>query len=155
MMYICKPMPKEATVNTDNNDLATKLQEADQTIALLERRVQQLQDKWSNDTNVLGNVLYTCLTSSGDQETLLDAIKECPYDNAQEIIEYHEAAPEGWLTRDYEVTVTFPVSVTLVVTAGSVDEAEEAAKIDIEHNGLDYYNMDYDLYDVYCEVAEA
>ena len=159
---------KEETTVTDNTDseyrnnvrdYKAESEAAEEVITLLRTRIEESeakwQKKWQDDTNVLASVLHYYVTTVGDKTILHDAIEQAPYDDVAGTLEYHDAVPEEWLTKDYEVTVTVPVSVTLVVTAANVDAAEEAALSEIESNGLDYYTLDYDLYDVYYNVEEA
>lgn len=62
------------------------------------------------------------------------------------VLDKHNIVPEHWFVHDYEVTVTVPVSITLTVEASNDDEAEEAALQNVEVNGLEAYDMSYEIY---------
>lgn len=49
--------------------------------------------------------------------------------------------------REYEVTLTYPVEITVTVEATDKDEAVEAAAEEVRDNGIDSYSMDYDYSD--------
>jgi hypothetical protein len=49
--------------------------------------------------------------------------------------------------REYEVTLTYPVEITVTVEATDEDEAVEAAAEEVRDNGIDSYAMDYDYSD--------
>jgi hypothetical protein len=63
--------------------------------------------------------------------------------------------PEGLLRREYDVSVTLPVSFTVRVNARSEDEAEEQAADDFVSNGLENYYLDWNSYDAEYEVYEV
>ena len=59
------------------------------------------------------------------------------------------------LTREYSVTVTIPVTVNLTVEAVDEDEAEEKATNELECNGLEYFDVEYNLcYNAEFEIEE-
>ena len=69
---------------------------------------------------------------------------------------YHDCVPEGWLTREYYVTVNVPVSVCMTVVANNPEDAEEMARDLLEGNGLESYDMEYNTYyDADYSVEEA
>jgi hypothetical protein len=73
-----------------------------------------------------------------------------------EIVERLGICGVDYVSREYEVTLTIPVTITLSVEACDEDAAEEAARDEAECNGLDNYYMDIDWYrvDIY-EVREV
>lgn len=73
-----------------------------------------------------------------------------------EIVERLDICSVDYVSRQYEVTLTIPVTITLSVEACDEDAAEEVAKDEAECNGLDNYYMDVDWYraDIY-DVREV
>ena len=60
---------------------------------------------------------------------------------------------EEWFRREYNVTITVPVSLTVTVEAHNTDDAEQAALDLVETEGIENYMLDYSLhYD--SEVVE-
>jgi hypothetical protein len=69
---------------------------------------------------------------------------------------YNECVPDGWLTREYYVTVNVPVSVCMTIVAKNPEDAEEIARDLLEDNGLESYDMEYNsYYDGEYTVEEA
>jgi hypothetical protein len=68
-----------------------------------------------------------------------------------EIVERLDICSVDMISRQYEVTITVPVSITLRVEACDEDAAEEAAKDEAECHGLDNYYTEVDWYraDIY------
>ena len=139
------------------------------TYPMLKEQVARLEvkieaDKRWNDrvTEVLASVLFnviedTCV-SSGDVDNAIDRLlnnMSIERDVVVDILEHHDAMPEGLLRREYDVSVTLPVSFTVRVNARSKDDAEEQAMDDVESNGLDHYYLDWNSYDAECEVYEV
>lgn len=160
-MYLNNPMPEEAIVSNNNeNRIAELEQELDKAKRLYEsaeRHRQNTDKRWSTDTNILAGVLLRVLSDNGMQREHLDnAIHSIPEDDtvARDVLSYHEAAPDGWLTKDYEITITLPVTITLSVSASDEDTASDMARDELECNGLEAYSMEYNVYydaDFYVE----
>lgn len=63
-----------------------------------------------------------------------------------DILDYYNVISANYFLREYEVTISVPVSVTLTVEAYSVSEASENAMDSVECNGLEAYDMEYSVY---------
>lgn len=136
-----------------------KLAEAEANNVRLDNAVKITRAKAFDETSMMGGIIYYLLNECGlEQHHLDNAIKASSWisSEVEEVLEYHEAVPEGWLSREYYVTVTVPVSVCVTVKARNEGDAEEMAQDEIDSNGLDNYDMDYNLYyDAEYSVEEA
>lgn len=167
MMFTTKKMENVMTMYDERiAELEHLLEKAENNYADAERRIESLQGakdyiraKAHDETSMLSGIIYFLLSECGLQQHHLDnAIAASSYTDTAltEVLEYHEAVPEGWLSREYYVTVTLPVSVCVTVKARNEGDAEEMAQDEIDSNGLDNYDMDYNLYyDAEYSVEEA
>ena len=119
----------------------------------------------SEDCSVLLNVAQYFVVRAierGDYDQIRDALREAKDDTGlyageiADMVERLGLCSRDMVVQQYEVTVTVPVTVTVQVEAYDDESAEEAAKDEIESNGLDNYYMDIDWYrmDIY-EVNEV
>jgi len=119
----------------------------------------------SQDCSVLLNVAQYFVVRAierGDYDQIRDALREAKDDTGlyaceiADMVERLGLCSRDMVVQQYEVTVTVPVTVTVQVEAYDDESAEDAAKDEIESNGLDNYYMDIDWYrmDVY-EVNEV
>ena len=138
---------------------ARKYEDVDRQAARLEQQIKAVRSNAHDETSMLSGIIYFLLSECGLEQHHLDqAIAASSYTDMAltEALEYHEAVPEGWLSREYYVTVTVPVSVCVTVRARNEGDAEEMAQDEIDSNGLDNYDMDYNLYyDAEYSVEEA
>lgn len=72
------------------------------------------------------------------------------------LLEFHDCCPSEVLRKDYRVSITVPVTVSLTVSALNADDAEEIAQSEVEGNGIEHYYMDYNMYyDAEFDVEEV
>ena len=109
----------------------------------------------SRDCSVLLNVAQYFVVRAierGDYQQIRDALREAKDDTGlyageiADMVERLGLCSRDMVVQEYEVTVTVPVTVTVQVEAYDDESAEEAAKDEIESNGLDNYYMDIDWY---------
>lgn len=130
--------------------------------AQLDREVRLLvlrEERYVSETDILSRMLnYTYDAFGLEKQHLDDAISSMPEDmhRVRDVLEYHDAVPSGLLKREYYVTVTVPVAVCIEVEAVDEDTAEELARDEVQSNGIEYYEMEYDTYyDAEYSVTEA
>lgn len=78
------------------------------------------------------------------------------WDIIAEAVERMGVCDPEFCQREFLVTVTVPVSVSVVVHATSDENAEDEARNEIDSNGLDNYYMEFDLWnnaDFYVEES--
>jgi hypothetical protein len=85
-----------------------------------------------------------CIESSIISEIIGDMTAE--RNEIVDILDFHNVIDECYLRREYEVTITVPVSVTLTIEAHSVSQASENAMDSVECNGLEAYDMEYNVH---------
>jgi len=109
----------------------------------------------SQDCSVLLNVAQYFVVRAierGDYDQIRDALREAKDDTGlyaceiADMVERLGLCSRDMVVQQYEVTVTVPVTVTVQVEAYDDESAEDAAKDEIESNGLDNYYMDIDWY---------
>jgi len=109
----------------------------------------------SRDCSVLLNVAQYFVVRAierGDYDQIRDALREAKDDTGlyageiADMVERLGLCSRDMVVQQYEVTVTVPVTVTVSVEAYDDESAEDAAKDEIESNGLDNYYMDIDWY---------
>ena len=61
----------------------------------------------------------------------------------------------SYCRNEYNVHMTIPVMITIVVDAMDEVEAEEVARNELDSNGIDNYNMDYNTSDIDYDVEEC
>ena len=130
----------------------------DARIAELEREVSLRQGMVfdsERDISVLLNVAQYFVVRAierGDYDQIRDALREAKDDTGlyageiADMVERLGLCSRDMVVQQYEVTVTVPVTVTVQVEAYDDESAEDAAKDEIESNGLDNYYMDVDWY---------
>lgn len=167
MVFITKKMENVMTMYDERvAELEHLLEVAENNYADAERRIENLQNskdmirnKAFDETSMMAGIIYYLLNECGLEPHHLDAaISNSSFIDTDitEVLEYHEAVPEGWLSREYYVTVTVPVSVCVTVKARNESDAEEMAQDEIDFKGLDNYDMSYNLYyDAEYNVEEA
>ena len=112
------------------------------------------RDRYYSSARVMSLIIHslsTRLVEAGNTEPLTEAY-EWALENAhieaedvREIIEQYDLFDVDLCKREYEVTVTVPVTVCLTVKADDADSAESEAIGMIECDGLDHFHPDYDL----------
>jgi hypothetical protein len=161
-MYMCKQIKKENIVTMYDErvaELEHLLEKAHADHAGVMRMYENANARYLDDTNILAGILHRVFEDYGlEAYHLNDAINNLAFSNEKiiSVLQFHEAVPSDLLEREYEVSMTIPVTITVKVTAGSEDQAEEIAADEVECNGVDCYYMDYDLtYGVDYEVNEV
>jgi hypothetical protein len=166
MVFITKKMENVMSMYDERcAELEALLEASDERYLESERRVgyemkqrELLNSRYHADTNVLAGILRYVMENCGLEKHHLDAaMDESTYTNLEirNVLSYHEAVPEDMLTREYSVTVTIPVTVNLTVEAVDEDEAEEKATSELECNGLEYFDVEYNLcYNAEFEIEE-
>ena len=121
--------------------------------------IDNIKARTSEETSILGGIIYNLLSETVLEKHHLDyAILQSTYSESKvtDTLMYHDCVPEGWLTREYYVTVNVPVSVCMTIVAKDPNDAEEIARDLLEGNGLESYDMEYNsYYDGEYTVEEA
>ena len=159
MMYMCKQIKKENIVSMYDERLAELehlLQVAEDKFLASELRagnlvttIDNIKARTSEETSILGGIIYNLLSEcSLEQHHLEFAISQSTYSDSKvtDVLMYHDCVPDGWLTREYYVTVNVPVSVCMTIVAKNPEDAEEIARDLLEGNGLESYDMEYNAY---------
>jgi len=152
MMYMSKPITKENIMTMYDErvaELEHLLEKAHADHAGVMRMYENANARYLDDTNILASVLYNIMHECGlDRNNLDDAMVNCNYtvDKILQVLQFHEAVPNELLSREYYVTVTVPVTVCLTIEAVDEQTAEDIARDELESNGLEYYNMEYNTY---------
>lgn len=166
MVFITKKMENVMSMYDERvAELEALLEASDERYLESERRVgyeikqrELLNSRYHTDTGVLANILHYVMENCTLEKHHLDAAMDASSYTALEIrnvLSYHEAVPNDMLTREYSVTVTIPVTVNLTVEACDEDEAEEKATSELECNGLEYFDVEYNLcYNAEFEIEE-
>jgi len=148
--------PKQENTVTDFNSehisvLQDKLTAANAEIIKYHRMINDAE----YDHQVMLHMLQhfvTIFVERQNEDIIKDALEYAydatglDYETIAEIVERLAICDPDLCKRDYIVTVTVPVTVTLSLAASSASEAEEMAQNEIEMNGLDDYDMEYDIY---------
>ena len=111
--------------------------------------IDNIKARTSEECSILGGIIYNLLSEcSLQQHHLKFAIAASNYTESKvtDTLMYHDCVPEGWLTREYYVTVNVPVSVCMTIVAKNPEDAEEIARDLLEGNGLESYDMEYNSY---------
>jgi hypothetical protein len=156
---MCKQIKKENIVTMYDErvaELEHLLQVAEDKFLASELRagnlvttIDNIKARTSEESSILGGIIYNLLSEcSLEQHHLEFAIAASNYSESKvtDVLVYHDCVPEGWLTREYYVTVNVPVSVCMTVEAKSPEDAEEMARDMLENNGLELYDMEYNSY---------
>jgi hypothetical protein len=88
------------------------------------------------DTEAIRSAAYGAVEHSG-----------CDANKVAEVLERLDLCDPALCKREYEVTLRYPVVITVTVEAADEDEAVEAAAEEVRDNGIDAYSMDYDYSD--------
>jgi antitoxin component HigA of HigAB toxin-antitoxin module len=169
MMYMCKQIKKENIVSMYDErvaELEHLLNVAENKLAdealrneRLENTNKHVRAKSFDETSMMGGIIRYLFDECGlEQHHLEQAITASSWVDSEviDVLEYHECVPEGWLSREYYVTVTVPVSVCMTIVAKNPNDAEEIARDLLEGNGLESYDMEYNsYYDGEYTVEEA
>ena len=169
MMYMCKQIKKENVVSMYDErvaELEHLLNVAEDKFLASELRagnlvttIDNIKARASEECNILGGIIYNLLSESSlEQHHLEFAIAASNYTESKvtDTLIFHECVPDGWLTREYYVTVNVPVSVCMTIVAKNPQDAEEIARDLLEGNGLESYDMEYNsYYDGEYTVEEA
>ena len=166
MVFITKKMENVMSMYDERvAELESLLEASDARYLEYEKRLayemkhrENFDARYHKDTSILAGVLNYVMENGGLEKHHLDAAMDSStYTNLEirNVLSYHEAVPEDMLTREYSVTVTIPVTVNLTVEACDEDEAEEKATNELECNGLEYFDVEYNLcYNAEFEIEE-
>ena len=166
MVFITKKMENVMSMYDERvAELESLLEASDARYLEYEKRLayemkhrENFDARYHKDTGVLASILRYVMENCTLEKHHLDAaMDESTYTNLEirNVLSYHEAVPEDMLTREYSVTVTIPVTVNLTVEAVDEDEAEEKATSELECNGLEYFDVEYNLcYNAEFEIEE-
>lgn len=131
-------------------------------VARLESNIEWMKKNNQRVVDVLSGVLYNVVDDNSiDADDVFNAINRLheyanyDKDTIFSILEDNDALPKDMLRREYQVQLTVPVMFTITVSARNTDDAEEMAIDELDCNGLCDYHLDYNSYDVECEVYEA
>jgi len=166
---MCKQIKKENVVSMYDErvaELEHLLQVAEDKFFASELReknlvttIDNIKARASEESSILGGIIYNLLSESSlEQHHLEFAIAASNYTESKvtDTLIFHECVPDGWLTREYYVTVNVPVSVCMTIVAKNPQDAEEIARDLLEGNGLESYDMEYNTYyDADYSVEEA
>ena len=111
-----------------------------QTISILVPLAQVLMTRAieTNDSELIRQALDAVVSDTGVSVSLIDDTLA-----SNDILgNAHE-----YLVREYTVSVTLPVTLTLTVEASSYDDAEDEAINQLDMNGLDSYYLEYNASD--------
>ena len=111
-----------------------------QTISILVPLAQVLMTRAieTNDSELIRQALDAVVSDTGVSVSLIDDTLA-----SNDILgNAHE-----YLVREYTVSVTLPVTLTLTVEASSYDDAEDEAINQLDMNGLDSYYVEYNASD--------
>ena len=140
-------------------ELEHLLEQANTQYERLENSMRFVKENANQQTSILGGIIFNLLNNGVlEPHHLEQAITASSWVDSEviDVLQYHECVPDGWLTREYYVSVTVPVTVCLTVTAKNAEDAEEMARDDLESNGIEYFDMEYNTYyDADYSVEEA
>ena len=133
-------------VDVLNAKIATLTAERDEAVRISES-YRLAQKSAQEDCSTIAFILSQYVDEYGT-DNLDDYVCESNYEASmvRDILVDFEAVPSDAFTREYCVTITIPVTVTVHVEAANEDDAEEQARDEIDMNGVDNYNMDYNTY---------
>ena len=165
--------PKQENKVTDFTQ--ERIDALNNTIANLERdmidaraeiiKYQRMHEDSVRDHEIMMHMLHhlvTVFVERQNEDIVSDALEYAhgssgyDYEVIAEIVDRLAICDPALCEREYTVSVTVPVTVSLSVRATSASEAEERAHDEIDMNGLDNYQMDYSLsYDAEFYTEEA
>ena len=119
-----------------------------QTISILVPLAQVLMTRAieTNDSDLIRQALDAVVSDTGVSVSMIDDTLA-----SNDILgNAHE-----YLVREYAVSVTLPVTLTLTVEASSYDDAEDEAINQLDMNGLDSYYLEYNASDGDFYVEEV
>ena len=94
---------------------------------ILSELIDQQDLSFTNIDDILGSMTY-------ERSFIIDVLAK------------HGVVPESWFVREYEVTISVPVSLTMTVEATSEDAAEEDALARLDWGRITDYDLDYSVY---------
>ena len=121
-------------------------------IDTLKREIESKDRQISNlgtEVNILAHILSEIIeVASVDPSQINEIMSDMTADRATiiEILDGYNVVAEHWFRRDYEVTISIPVSLTMTVEAHSSDEAEESALNTLDWNRIEDYSLEYSVY---------
>jgi len=138
----------------------------DQMLADAQADLVKQQHMIEKDARDLSIVYAMCehfitrCTQRGDTNEIREAIRWALDDTGieaayvRDFLDTSGLADPEYVTCEYNVTLTVPVTITVCVEALDEDDAVERAKDEAECNGLDNYYNDVDWYRVEADTVE-
>jgi hypothetical protein len=103
----------------------------------------------NDEINILAHILSEVIDSNDISPSHISEIMdEMTADRSTiiEILDGYNVVANHWFVRDYEVTISVPVSLTMTVEAISQDAAEEDALARLDWGRITDYDLDYSVY---------
>jgi hypothetical protein len=121
----------------------------------LHRLAEAQKERFRSEAIILASLLRS-VTENYDVDEWQDLLSEQtdPAGTQYLLVDY-DVADEDKFQREYLVDVTLPVTVTMTVIARDHATAEEQAYNNLECDGVDYYDPQYDFYNMEYYVREA
>lgn len=128
------------------------------------RKYQSMLQDESRDMSIVYAMcthFITRFVERGETEQIRDAVRFAYADtgmsmeNIAEFLDRSGLTDSAYCMTDYTVHMTIPVMISIRVDAVDEDEAYENALSELDSNGIDNYNMDYNTYDIDYDVEEV
>lgn len=140
-------------------ELEALLDAANREAAANTLRFNVLEKTFTEHTNILSGVLHYVAEQSGVEIAFInDAIAYLPEPGwkVRDVLHINEALPSHLLNTEYYVSITVPVTICVSVEAPDEEAAEEIARDKVECDGIESYDMEYNLhYDAEYRTDEA
>mgnify|MGYP006272752543 CR=1 FL=1 len=102
-----------------------------------------------SDSAILAHILNQVIEQQDiEANDLKDILSGMTHDRSKVIdtMLYWDVVDEHWFQREYEVTISIPVSLTLSIEAINEDDAEERALSQLDCERLEAFDLDYSVY---------
>ena len=121
----------------------------------LHRLAEAQKERFRSEAIMLASLLRSVTENYGigEWQDLLD--EQTDPDGTRYLLVDYDVADEDKFQREYHVEVTLPVTVTMTVVAHNEDTAEEMAYGNIESDGIDYFDTQYDFGRMDFYIREA
>lgn len=110
---------------------------------------KRLVENAKHDLNVIAYILSEVIEYESIETSVISEIindMQTPRADVINILDGYNVLAEHYFRKDYEVTISIPVSLTMTVEAMSDEEAEEAAMSDLDWNDITDYSLEYNVY---------
>lgn len=121
----------------------------------LQRLAEAQKERFRSEAFMLAALLRSVTDDYGigEWQDLLD--EQTDPEGTRYLLVDYDVADEDKFQREYHVEMTMPVTVTMTVVAHNEDAAEEMAYGNIEGDGIDYFDTQYDFSRVDFYIREA